>query len=95
MDLSGETPTRASELARITASEVEPGVRTHRFLEIHVTDHGPTLNAVFAYILIVAAAGAAAATMGSVDSIKGNAVAYTAVFVAVLVVGVWGNKRLK
>ncbi len=96
MDLSGETPTRASELERITASEVKPSVRTRRFLEIHVTDHGPALNAVFAYILIVAAAtGAAAATMGSVDSIKGNAVAYTAVFVAVLVVGVWGNKRLK
>jgi hypothetical protein len=42
-----------------------------------------------------AATTGAAATIGSVDSIKGNAVAYTAVFVTALVVGVWGNKRLK
>jgi hypothetical protein len=95
MDLSGETPTRASGLERTSSSEVKLGLRIRRFLEIHITDHGPTLNAVFAYLLIVAAATGAAATIGSIDSIKGNAVAYTAVFVTALVVGVWGNKRLR
>jgi hypothetical protein len=94
VDLSTEAPTRASVVARVTVSEVRLAGRVRRFVRINLAGHGPSVGAAFVYLLIVIAATGAAVAFGITTRIKGDSTV-AVVFVIVLVVGVWGHKRLR
>ncbi|MGC9667499.1 hypothetical protein ACNTMW_13190 [Planosporangium sp. 12N6] len=77
------------------APEVTVDARIRPFGELHIGGSGPVVTAAFAYLLIVGAATGAAAVLARGGRGADNAVAGAAVFISVLVLGVWGSTRLK